>query len=169
MTPRPDDAPLDHELTSRLIRLGTESASTPMRRLLARLEEPDAPAWFARAAARPPMDRLLAADRRDFAPLSLPEFQEAKALAKSLAKSPAQSVASSRPASPHAPTHHEDDTHLATLSYFLVLAAARLRHGVWLTSEPPARVASELWDLATVLPESLADLVARAATLGEAE
>ncbi len=158
MTRPPDGRHADDAILSRLLHLGTDISSTPVQRLLVRLDEPDASPWLARLLARPPLDRLLTPDRDSFAPLTLIELQDVKSTAKSLL-SPARSP---RPI-------HEDDAHLATLAYFLTLAAAREQHGIWLTSQSPVRVARELWDLATALPESLSEALARAATHAEAQ
>lgn len=137
--------PLPDEAVSRLIRLGATGASRPVDDLIARLSAPDGPAWLRASLDGEPM-RGLVDSTGSFQPRSLPELDAIKSVGKTLGGS--RTDANAR--------------RLGTLAYFLAIAAAKLQHNTWMSSQPEVQLREALADLATALPGELQLAVTRA-------
>jgi hypothetical protein len=141
---------IDPTTASRLLALGRKGGSDQVEAVIRRMMEPDGRRWFASIFASGAID--VPGDPESFflrAQAPLPALVRVKEACKELyTKAPG-----------------EEEKLLATIGYFLAVAAALVHHGVSISSRPRSEVDPILLDLACALPEPWVDLLAEAALM----
>lgn len=139
----PDPTPLrvDDVLATQLLRLGFAAGARPIDELIARLESPDGPNWFALAMAGPVL-----------APLNDPRVRPALEVLIEVKDASKGKLA--KPADP-------DERSEGLLGYFLAIGAGMFHHAQNICSRPDSEVKAVLADLATVVPAPWQEVLSR--------
>lgn len=137
---------LDEKSVTTLLRLGL-GGGRPIDEVIARLEAPDGRAWLARMAGVAPLNAVVNPAVDGFRVMTKEQIEGTKSEAKKLL----------------APGVSYDDRLRGVLTYFLVLAAGKVQHNAWLTSQDPEQIVRDLGELATVMQAGLQKAIADAA------